>query len=413
MRRDVILETIMTVYQFVGGELASSSDTEILVQKASDLAGTLRSDVAYLIDGSIDMGSQSIIVPQGGLTLMGNGFNIAQLTTSVTNATLFVDDGVFAGDLFLRMMDIEVTGTGAKVFDLDNNENSDAIEFDAVNFNNCTSLGSMDSYRQLLARNVAFFAPADGLEFIGPWSGGLAIVDTIVILLPSGATLFKAGTGFLVGASVRSDMNALSVDASSTIFDFAPSNITPDGGFSLSNFRTAADDALPNFPSSSVKANFSNCIGISNTFPGGNWSISSAATTTIGMVDTLVKLAGTTTYNGLQWFTGSNNNEFVFESTQEIDIVVSGILTFTGGANDEMAVQIRRFDDSASSYVNVGSEFSTTISSGGRASNLPFRGVTTVAENDRIEVWVKNLTDDTDITGSVGGSVAIGERSSV
>lgn len=380
----------------------------VAVTTSSDLSGTLDSTKAYVIDGVVDMGGTSIAVPSGGLSIMGHGFGVSKLITSDTNATLFT--GASSGDLFLTSLEVEVTGTGGKVFDLTNG-GSGAIEFNTVNFNNCTSLGSLKDYRQLLARNVAFFAPQDGLEFLGPWSGGLAVVDTIVILLPASTTLFKAGTGFLVGSSVRSNMNAISVNASAAVWDFSPSNFTPDGAFSLTNFRTSATDPLPNIASSSVKVNFASCTGIRNTYPGGNWTIGTAIATT--GTDSLVKLAGTTTYSNLEWFSGSVTNAFHYDSTLEIDVTISATLSFSGGNNDQIVVQLRLFDDSASAYVNIGPEFTATMNSAGRVENVNFQGITTVNKDDRIEVWVRNVTDSSNITAEVGGEVLIQQRSSI
>jgi len=45
-----------------------------IVKQASDLAGTLDSSIAYFIDGVIDMGSQTIEVPAGGLSIIGSTF---------------------------------------------------------------------------------------------------------------------------------------------------------------------------------------------------------------------------------------------------------------------------------------------------------------------------------------------------
>jgi len=381
----------------------------INVRAPGDLSGTLDSTKCYRIDGVVDMGSVSIEVPLSGLTIQGCGFGVSKLITNDTNATLFT--GETAGDLFVTNLEIEVTGAGGKVFDLING-GTNAIEFNTVNFNDCTSLGTLEDYRQLLARNVAWVAPADGLEFIGSWSGGLAIVDSIVILLPAGVTLFKAGSGFVVGSSIRSDMNAISVDSTSTIFDFSPTNMTPDAGFSLINFRTSADDGIPNFPSSSVKASFSNCRGIRNTYPGGAWNITEETATTFGSADTLVKMAGTTTYQNLEWFSSSTDNAFVFDSVVETDLIVTGILTFSGTSNNEMAVQIRHWDDSASAYVNIGDEFKATLNSGGRGENLPFRGIVTMNLNDRIETWIKNINGTNSITATLGGDVGLIERPS-
>ena len=138
---------------------------EVIVQQASDLSGTLASDTVYLIDGSIDMGSQSITVPQGGLHMEGLGFGVSTLLSTENNYTMFIDDGVFSGDLFVNDMDINLSGTGTKLWDLDNDENLSAVECTFVNFLNLKDLGSLTKYRQGLWFNVAFINCVSGRTY--------------------------------------------------------------------------------------------------------------------------------------------------------------------------------------------------------------------------------------------------------
>ena len=97
-----------------------TSNEVIVVKQASDLSGTLSSTKIYEIDGTIAMGSQTITVPSGGLTLMGRGNNVSGLITSEASFTLFVDAASDAGSITVESLDFQVDGTSSKVFDLDN-----------------------------------------------------------------------------------------------------------------------------------------------------------------------------------------------------------------------------------------------------------------------------------------------------
>ena len=99
---------------------ASFSDATIVVKQASDLGGTLSSAYRYIVDGAVDMGSQSITVPEGGLFIAGLGFGISSLTSSADNYNMFITGATFSGDLFLDGVDTGVTGTNSQVFELDN-----------------------------------------------------------------------------------------------------------------------------------------------------------------------------------------------------------------------------------------------------------------------------------------------------
>jgi len=197
--------------------------------------------------------------------------------------------------------------------------------------------------------------------------------------------------------------------------DFDEANIAVDSGVTLDGFRTTADDAMPNLPSSSVKVKYGDCTGVSNTYVGGEWTVSTGATTTISASNTLYKMSGTTSYADMQWFSQTTNNAFVYSSSQPISIEVRGGLSFSGGNNDVLGLQVRQWDDSAGAYVDVGAKFAATLNGGGgadRAENLSFFARTTISENDRIEIWIENQTDTTNIVSLVGGGVTISERPS-
>lgn len=395
-------------------ESSSGVTNQILVTEPSQLSGALTSTCQYLIDGNIDMGTTTITVPEGGLYIQGLGFGISSLFSSENNYDMFITD-TFSGDLFTNSMDLTVSGTNSRVFNLDNSGNFSAVEFTNTNFVACTSLGVLSNYRQVLCSNVAWISVQDGLEFVGPWAGGIAILTSIALFIGSGVTLFKAGAGLVFSGSVRSDMNALSMDAASTLFDFSPTNIPGDGGFSLTNVRTSSTNPLPNFPSTGTGARFRDCLGIENTYVGAEWELTGSATTTIAVADTLVKLAGTTTYNEEHWFSNATDNAMVFDSSILTRVKVSGSLSLSGTNNDEAALQIRQWDDSASSYINVGPEYIGTLNggpAGSRAENISVKGYATLEENDRIEVWVKNVAGTNDITASLGGALFVEERSS-
>lgn len=390
----------------------------IVVNSKEDLLN-IDSSKVYIVDGAIDMGTQSVEVPEGGLSIAGlNGSRAtSKLISTENNFTLFTvaPSGSFSGPVVTQSMTIDISGTNSKVYDLDNDENSHAIDISGVNYENCTSLGDLTSYRQLLLDDVGFIFIEDGITFNGTMSGGIAVLTTIAIGFPAAATMFKEGASFILNGSIRSDINFLSVDASSVLFDFQESNISNDGAFSLTNVRTIATNAIPNVPSSSVKARFRNCSGIDNTYIGGNFTVSSDVATTISTVNTLVKMAGTTTYDDLQWSQANGNNSIESISSLTYDIEVKGTLSFSGGNNDKMGLQIRLWDDSASAYVNVGPRYTATLNGGSgstRVENLPFFANATLNENDRIEIWIENQTDTTDITADVGGFVAVEERQS-
>lgn len=388
----------------------------VYVTDATQLSGALDPTKLYFLDGQIDLGAISIVVPLEGLSLAGHGFGISGLVSSGANHTMFVTDGVNrSGDLFLTSMDITCTGVGSKVFDLDNEENFKAMEWNTVNFLSCTSLGEVKNYRQGLGRNIAWISCDDGLTMTGNWSGGFAIIDSIVVGAPFAGVLFKAGTALVIGGSFRSNINILGLGGIGGVFcDFAPANITLDAGFTLTGVRAAhASGALPNMPASSTKALIRNCVGIANTYAGAAHIPTADSLVTISAIDTLYQLTGTMTLIEAYWFSASNTNGLKLDSAHYTEVNCSGTMSFAGSNNREVAVQLRKYDNALAAYVNIGPAYRTTLNGGvlgTRSENVSFHATTNMAVNDRIEVWVKNLTDTSNITVLAGGQFQVFER---
>ena len=398
-------------------------DSEIIVRTASDLSGTLLSDKVYVIDGAIAMGSQQITVPQGGLTIDGIGINVSSLTSSNTSYSMFIDDGVFSGDLFLNGLSCSVTGTGSKIFDLDNNENANAVELNRVNFNQCVSLGLLDSYRQILMTNVGFVyfgatGVVDGLTIDGTMSGGMTVLTTITLGQQAGITLFQAGASLSIGGSLRSDINALSINATSVVFDFETGDFVSDSAFFLEGVRVnpAATNAITGITGSDRKAQFRNCRGFPNTHRGGVWKVSTAAATVISTINTAVKLAGTTTYSLMDHFTQSASNAIESNTTELVNIDVDGSISLTGSEGDDISIVLRHWDDSASAYIDLETYLTTfTATTGPRlpgTQDMSVDGEVVMDIGDRIEIWIENNTGTDNITASLGSRLKLSERPS-
>lgn len=389
--------------------------TIVYVTSANQLSGALLSNVVYFIDGIIDMQSTQIIVPANGLNIIGGSFNTSCLQSSIDNYTMFIfDPASYAGDLLINGIEIQVTGFAAKVFDISNKENSGRISWNTINFANCTSIGVISSYGQALAQNVGWRNCADGVTVSGAWSGGWAILNSILLGSSFTGTLFKAGGNLTIGGSFRSNINLLLLNPASGVFcDFAPSNILLDAGFTLSNVRAPlASDALPNMPSTSVKVLIKDCVGIDNTFQGATVSPNDDSIIVINEVDTLVQITGAVTLSESYWFSVANTNGLQLDSDQRVTVKCGGILSFSGSSGAELAVQLRKFDFINSVYVNIGPEYKVTVFGTvfPLASNVAFSANTTLHKNDRVEVWVKNQTNTDDITLKSGGQFEVLER---
>ncbi len=393
-----------------------SPQTIIIARTAKDIPLNPSGDTACVIDGVIDMGDKEITVSESGVEFIGNGDNLSKLFSSSNNYTMFKKGSGYSGDFIIggSGLSIEVTGTSSKVFDLDNEENSNIIDIEHVKFKDCTSLGTTSNYRELLNINIEWENCTDGLEVDGVWSNGCDVLSSRTNSLPASCTLFKAGASLDIQGSFVSDLDAISVNAATTLFDFAPSDFSLDGGFRLDNFRTTATNPTPNFPHESVKAYFTKCKGLENTYPGGEWDVSSEVATALSGESTgvFLKAAGTTTYSNLSWFTGAASNAMTLAVDDIVDFQIIGSMSFSGSNNHVLSIKLRQWDDSAGSYIDLGTPFNITLNSGGRAESVSIMGFAALEKDDRIEVWIADTTSPADATMLLNGTLLVTERAS-
>lgn len=386
---------------------------QVIVTKPSDLSGDLQSDVVYMVDGVVNMLGQSITVPQGGLTIYGLDMNISGLVTDEDNHTLFIDDGVYAGNLFLRGLYVEVSGNNSSPADLNNDGNGGAIEGTDFNFLNCSSFGVYDGYRQGFLNNFAAIRCEDGLTMEGTWSGGFRITASIIVSagVAFDGTFLKKGSALSIEGSVLSDLNALQLDDAGAVCDFEPANIVNDTEFLMTGVRVNKNaDSFPNMPASSTKAKFTNCVGTENTHIGGQWSIGTEVSTSITTAGVAVKLAGVTPYSDLQHFTGAADNAITYAGTDQVDVAINGVIALSGTNNHVANLIIRQWDDSASSFIDLFDSGGDTLNAGGRASGISLVSTARMDTNDRIEIWVKGSVNSSALTAKLGGTIIISER---
>ena len=298
-------------------ELADANST-VVVKQASDLSGTLLSTVVYFIDGVIDMGSQSIEVPAGGLSLVGSTFDVSQLTSSSAGYTMFTSPVGGSGNLLGKDLAFEASGAGSQVFDLVSATGFDAFEFARINFNNCSSLGTVDNYRQGLEEGSGRFGGSPSLTLKGAWLGGYRITTSIVRGLAGTMTapLFSAGAGFVMQSRFLTDINC-DLPTLAAFCDFSPTNLPNpstlqiQGAIITRDGASNANDAniTPNISASDLSSVWRNNIGVKNTFVGGQANVIGELLTTINTINVEEDLAGTWIATGLEHFDSPVNGQ--------------------------------------------------------------------------------------------------------
>lgn len=393
----------------------------INVTKTSDLSGVLDSTKEYFIDGIVDMGSQPIEVPAGGLYLSGYNFDTSKLISSTTGYTMFTSPIGGSGNIIGKDYAIEVTGTSSQVYDLVSATGFDAFEFSRVNYNNCESLGEINGYRQGFESGTGRFGGKPQLTLSGTWAGGFFIDASIVRSLDDGAySLFTAGPGFTMGSRFRSNMN-IDLPTSASYFDFAPSNFTNpstvqiEGGIITRNGSFNSEDAnyTPNMSSSDLSSRWKGNNGMKNTFEGGSVGVTMSAPTVITAPSSFVEVAALSwTTSDLQHFDNPLNGRLRHLGNTPIEYKIIVNFTLESSANNELTLRVSKWDDSlGSSSVVVDQKRQVNNLLGGR--DVAFFNIdinTTLNTNDFIYLEVANDSGLADITAEVDSYMVVEER---
>jgi hypothetical protein len=386
---------------------------------ATILGGTIDSTKEYFIDGVIDMSGIEITVPSGGINIRGYNFDLSKLENTANNETLF--SSTAAGNILILDLGIKMSGTGSKVYDLKSNTGFEAVELIRVNFNDCTSLGTLDNFRQGLESGTGRFGGTPELELKGVWVGGYALLTSIMRSTTAGSWfMFKAGTGFTMSSRFRSDAN-LDFPASSGFFDFAAANF-PNSSTLILNGRNvtragtqAPDDALytPNIDHTALASFWSNNIGLNNTFVGGTMETSNSVATTVSVQGDLYDLDDSTWgLTNAQHFDEPANGQarHLGDSPREYRVQIDIILE--SAANAELRLEMWKYDSSATSSAMVRS-VTRQVNSLVGARDVAFfdlAAYVTLDQNDYIYFRAANDSGTQDITAEANSVFTVEAR---
>ena len=386
-----------------------------VVSSSSDLFGDLSSDVLYFIDGHIDMRSYSIIVPAGGLSISGHSFDVSVLESTEPNHTMFVSPAGGSGSLLIKEVGISTSGVGSKVYDIFGKTSNEAFEMVRVYYTNCSSLGSVDSYRQGLESNTGRIGGTPTLTLKGTWSGGFRLATTLVRGLDDAmnAPLFSAGAGFVMQSRFLTDTNT-DLGATASLNDFTESNFPNSSTLQYissqvtrNGIQNSEDVTLmPNISHTNLSCFFSVNQGIRNTFVGGRSRITTPLVTTMpAVVGEKVDLSGVFTTSDLQHFDSPVTGQLRHLGTDPREYTIHSNILLEGTANNEAKLYVTKWDDSESSFVEVGGQQRTINNISGNRDigffNLDFNVI--LDKNDYVKMQVANLTSSDDITAEIDG----------
>ena len=384
-------------------------DTRTVIKTMSDFtdnfptaAGviTLPSGV-YLIDSTnLDFTGFRFVIT-GNAAFQGYSQTVNKISNSTKIVTAFtIQNGA---SFNINELQVQVTGNTSKVFEM-NGTGVEALELINCSFSNSTEWGTINNIRQIFISGFFATAGERGL-LISTAISGIRLTNSLVLNMQD--YIIKGDTGVTIG-NIRSDINAV-IPAGGVAFDFDYDMLSDNSYLLKDGFYNGDGQMVADFTTGDATAAeksrrslFNNNQGglRKNTTIGGYWTVTAPAVTNIAVIDTLVKLAGTTAYRDLQHFTQTTDNAFVYSSTIPVFVEITGALTLEGNQDNTITVVVRHWDESKNKYTDIAATSKLIQRLQGARDIAEYSIFTRIEleENDRIELWVKNESGTANVT---------------
>lgn len=341
----------------------------------------------YFFTDNVDLVGNRLLCT-GPVCIRGTSSETCSLTS-----TGLVGVALITTTYSLPMMDITITApSGSTAISAVAADASYAIDWKGVNFLDCPSIGTISGYGNAIFEDGAFLNSA-GLTFGG--NMGTIAFDTYLIsvgtgtgiTLPATLTLSRRfrmiySSVIVTGANVGIDVSSsASIPVDSYILD----TVNFSGGGTYTSGVTYSDN----------KARFLQCKGISNSSTLGYATmIGNGTATTIGAINTPVKIAGTFTLESLSQRFSLSSNKLVYGGALTQICEISANCSLTTTANNVVAIYIYKNGVKVSNSISI-----ATATAGGKAENCSTYTILSLSSGDEIDIWTENQTAANNITG--------------
>lgn len=392
--------------------------TIVFVKSQSDMPSAPRSDVQYWIDYAGLLEVNEITVPSDGLFIRGTHPDLTGIGSTEDDFTLFSSET--AGNVFLKDIYVTVSGTGSKILDTTDPTNNSAVEFNGVNFYDCSSIGNVTDYRQFSMTNVFLVGGKPEVTFSGSMNG--IYIDTALGLnfdSDWSGSLFNEGTDLTLSSRFFSNMR-IDLPTNASFCNFRTANFLDSslcqmerGQYSRNGVVNSGDNNFfPNLDPSDLVSEWRNNNGLRNTHEGGKLEVVAESATQISSAGVYYDINGTWTSSDLQHFSVPANGQLKNDGKNPQEFFVQGNMVIDGGANDVLSVKVVKWNNTSSSFedVSVSNQQVLSIIGGRDVAIISLFETVNLELNDYIKLQVANLTDTTNVTLEIGSKLRILNR---
>jgi len=347
---------------------------------------TLESDAAYQFTKDIDLLGDRIV---GGMNTAILG--TSSETTSLTSTGLGVGVALYTTTGTTPIQNISFKDVDT-AFDIDGGDTS-ALDWTAFNILNVPNIGTIKNVTNWILSDSAFLS-SKGLIFDGN-IGTIGISNSLFVGDGDAGDIINIAATTTITRRFRLIYSSLVVTGSTTGVNVSVSATIPVEGYILDTLNfTGGGTYTSGVTFSDNKTKFIECKGVTNSANISSYSmLNNATATVISVVDTPVKVLGTTAQGSLtQRFTHSNN-KLVFDGAIVRDFFITATASLVSGNNKVIGLQV-----AMNGSVVTDSKVLATTNSGGRAESISVQAIVQLGEDDYIEMFVENTTDTANVT---------------
>lgn len=290
---------------------------------------------------------------------------------------------------------IRVTADGPALALDGEGDPSSALDWIAVNFVDCPTIGTIQGYTNFIMNDSAMLDSA-GLTFDGEI--GTVGFFQCIWTVPEGATAITLPATFTATRRFRWTYSPMVVPATSTgiaVADVAASFPEPESFFALYAPFSGAGTYVSGADYDDAEVVFLESVGLTNSSTAASYyMVGNATATAIAVSTTFYKVAGTTTPGEyLSRFTAGNPNELVYTGAIPRWIRLTATATVSGSSNKQVALRF-----AVEGATREQSENKLVTDSGGRVESLPIQDVVLLSPGDTVSVYLANNTDTSAVT---------------
>lgn len=352
---------------------------------------TLEAGVTYYFTGNVDLTGDRLEAG-GVVAILGTSSETASITsTGLGSGVPLLTSRWTIPIRFITFKDVH---TG---FYIDDNSGAGAplaLDWLSVNFNNVTVVGEIGDIANFVYDTGAFLS-SQGLTFTGDFDT-VAMNNSLFLGDGSADNIISIESTAVVSRRFRMVYSSVIAFGSTIGINVSTSATIPTEGYILDTVNFSGGSTYTTgVVSGGDTSRWIECRGVRNSAAISSYYMNGNATaTTIAVISTAVKVAGTTTSAAItQLFTNTTTNRATYDGSLQRDFKVSAVMSVESGNNNVVGLYIAK-----NGTLLTESETYITTNAGGRAEAGVCQVVTNMVAADYIEIFVENSTSTADVT---------------